>query len=80
LEYFYLLSKQTAEQYKNSFSIGFDLETGGYVFQLYISNSQGITGQNFISDSTGDWLKGNDLLGFNITRTFVVNKPKQFKK
>lgn len=80
LEYFYLLSKHTAEQYKNSFSIGFDLETGGHVFQLYISNSQGITGQNFIPGSTGDWLKGDVLFGFNITRTFVVNKPKQFKK
>jgi hypothetical protein len=80
LEYFYLLSKHTADLYKNSFSVGFDIETGGHVFQLYVSNSQGITGQNFIPGSTGDWLKGDVLFGFNITRTFVINKPKDFKK
>ncbi|GMT46386.1 MAG: hypothetical protein IEMM0006_2218 [bacterium] len=79
-EYFYLLSKKAAAEYHNSFSIGFNIETGGHVFQLYVSNSQGIIGQNFIPGSVGDWLKGDVLIGFNITRTFVLNKPKEFRK
>ena len=79
-EYFYVLSSQTAAQYHNTFSIGFDIETGGHVFQLYMSNSEGIIGQNFIPGTTGDWLKGDFLIGFNITRTFVLKKPKGFKK
>ncbi len=79
-EYFYVFSKQTATDFHNSFSIGFDIETGGHVFQLYVSNSQGIIGQNFIPGSTGDWLKGDILFGFNITRTFVLKKPKGFQK
>ena len=79
-EYFYVLSSQTAAQYHNTFSIGFDVETGGHVFQLYMSNSEGIIGQNFIPGTTGDWLKGDFLIGFNITRTFVLKKPKGFKK
>jgi len=79
-EYFYVLSKQTAADYHNSFSIGFDVETGGHVFQMYVSNSQGIIGQNFIPGTTGDWLKGDVLFGFNITRNFVVKKPKEFRK
>ncbi len=80
LEYFYLLSKQTAATYHNSFSIGFDVETGGHVFQMYVSNSQGIIGQNFIPGTTGNWLNGDVVIGFNITRAFVIKKPKQFKK
>ncbi len=79
-EYFYVLSSQTAAQYHNTFSIGFDVETGGHVFQLYMSNSEGIIGQNFIPGTTGDWLKGDFLIGFNITRTFVLKKPKTFEK
>jgi len=79
-EYFYLLSKKAAAEYHNSFSIGFNIETGGHVFQLYVSNSQGIIGQNFIPGSVGNWLKGDVLIGFNITRTFVLKKPKGFRK
>jgi len=80
LEYYYILSQQTAANYKNSLSIGFDIETGGHVFQLYVSNSEGIIGQNFIPGTTGNWLKGDILFGFNLTRTFVIKKPKQFDK
>ncbi len=79
-EYFYVLSSQMAAQYHNTFSLGFDIETGGHVFQLYLSNAQGIIGQNFIPGTTGDWLKGDILIGFNITRTFVLKKPKVFEK
>jgi len=79
-EYFYVFSRQTAATYHNTFSIGFDIETGGHVFQLYVSNAEGIIGQNFIPGTIGDWLKGDILIGFNITRTFVLKKPKEFKK
>ena len=80
VEYYYLLPGQTANQFTNSLSIGFDIETGGHVFQLYLSNSQGILDQHFITKSQGSWLKGDIVFGFNITRTFVVKKPKEFRK
>ncbi len=80
LEYYYLLPGQTANDYRNSFSVSFDIETGGHVFQLYVSNSQGILGQHFITGTIGNWLKGDILFGFNLTRTFVVKKPKGFNK
>ena len=79
-EYFYVLSKKAAAEFHNSFSVGFNIETGGHVFQVYVSNSQGIIGQNFIPGSVGDWLKGDVLIGFNITRTFVLKKPRDFRK
>jgi len=78
VEYYAVLSKQTAADYKNSLSVGFNIETGGHVFQLYVSNSEGITGQNFIPGTYGNWLKGNILIGFNITRRFHIIRPKYY--
>jgi hypothetical protein len=64
----------TDTQYKNCFSVGFDIETGGHVFQLMLSNSQGMIEKSFIGETTGDWLKGDMHLGFNISRVFSFKK------
>jgi hypothetical protein len=79
-EYHYILSKQTANDYYNSLSLGIDIETGGHVFQLFVTNSAGITEQYFLPYTTGDWLKGDIHIGFNIVRTFTIVKPKEFAK
>ncbi|MBU2649945.1 MAG: hypothetical protein KKA81_03345 [Bacteroidetes bacterium] len=78
-EYFYLLPGQTADDYYNSFTIGFDIETGGHVFQIYATNSQGLIEEAFIAETTGSWGKGDIHIGFNITRTFAIKKPKSLK-
>lgn len=57
-------------QFKNCFSVGFDIETGGHVFQLLLSNSQGMIEKSFIGETTGDWFNGDMHLGFNISRVF----------
>lgn len=74
-EYFYVLPNQIAGTYKNGLSLGLDLETGGHVFQLHVTNSQGMIEQAFITENTGDWLKGNVRFGFNISRVFTVKEP-----
>lgn len=79
LEYYYILSKQTASQYENPLSIGIDIETGGHVFQLHVTNSEGIIEQQFIGRTTGKWLDGDIHIGFNISRVFTLKKPKEFK-
>lgn len=76
-EYFYLLPGKVADDYHNCFSVGIDLETGGHVFQLYVTNSQGLIEEQFIPRTTGDWLNGDIHIGFNINRTFQVKKPKK---
>ncbi len=78
VEYFYLLSQQTASVYENPFSVGFDIETGGHVFQLYVSNAEGLIEQHFLGRSTGKWLDGDIHIGFNISRAFTIKKPKEF--
>lgn len=77
MEYYYLLPGKTADDYSNSFSIGVDLETGGHVFQLYLTNSRGLIEQQFIPFTDGKWGNGDIHFGFNIHRTFQIVKPKK---
>jgi len=71
-EYFYLLPGQTADDFNDSFSVGFDIETGGHVFQLHLTNSTGMFEQAFITETAGSWMDGNIHFGFNIIRNFKV--------
>jgi len=77
-EYYYRINK--LEGYYNSFSVGFDIETGGHVFQLHVTNSTGMTERTFINETAGEWGKGNIRFGFNVSRVFTVRKPKEFRK
>lgn len=84
-EYFHVLRDQAEDGFKNSLSIGFDVETGGHVFQLHFTNSSGLFERAFITETTGDWAKAFDPLskgggfqfGFNISRVFTVHEPKR---
>jgi hypothetical protein len=78
-EYYYLLQGSRFEGTTNSFSIGFDIETAGHVFQLHFTNSRGMTERTFISETAGSWGKGNILFGFNISRMFNLQKKKKVK-
>ncbi len=80
IEYYYILSQQTASMYENPLSLGIDIETGGHVFQLYVSNAEGLIEEHFIARSTGKWLDGDIHIGFNISRAFTLKKPKEFPK
>jgi len=74
-EYYYQLDKQPGTY--NSLAIGFDIETGGHVFQLHFTNSTGMTERTFITETTGRWEKGDINFGFNISRVFDLNKKKR---
>lgn len=77
-EYFYVLPDQgPRDLYTNSASIGFDIETGGHVFQLHFTNSTGMFERAFISETTGEWGKGDIHFGFNISRVFTLYDPKK---
>lgn len=78
-EYFYALENQLSPQNLQSFSIGFDIETGGHVFQLHVTNSLAMYERGFITQTTGDWMKGDIHFGFNISRVFTLVKPKEFR-
>lgn len=83
-EYFYQLpdnqlNDPLGNKTRNSLTVGFDVETGGHVFQLLFSNSTAITERNVIGQTTGDWGEGDIHFGFTISRVFTVVRPKEFK-
>lgn len=71
-EYFYILPSNTADNFENSLSLGFDIETGGHVFQLIFSNSRSMTENLFVAETTGEWGAGDIHFGFNVGRVFTV--------
>lgn len=73
VEYFHLLNKDDAlnpAPLYNPLSVGFDLETGGHIFQLIFTNSVAMTEHGIIGNTTGNWLDGDIHFGFNISRVF----------
>ena len=63
----------------NSFSVGFDIETGGHVFQVDFTNSLGMNESMFISRNADRWGAAGVRLGFNLHRVFTVVDPSHFK-
>ena len=57
----------------NSFSLGCDIETGGHVFQLFLTNSTKMYERGFINETLGEWGDGGVHFGFNISRVFNFN-------
>jgi hypothetical protein len=77
-EYNYLFPDQVSSlDIRNSLSLGVDIETGGHVFQLIFSNSQGMIESQYLARTTGSWGKGDIYFGFNVSRNFTLGKKKQ---
>ncbi|MBK6933274.1 MAG: hypothetical protein IPH12_21360 [Saprospirales bacterium] len=83
-EYYFVLPDQISSDYTNVLSVGFDIETGGHVFQLHFTNSSDMTYKGFITETTEDWFfksaEGKSMsgirFGFNISRVFTIVKPR----
>lgn len=73
-EYYYQLPGTKVPGSTNVLSLGFDIETGGHVFQLHVTNSSSMTESSFITGNKGSWSKGDILFGFNISRKFIIRK------
>ncbi len=73
VEYMARLNEFTrSTNYYNSLGIGLDIETGGHVFQIHLTNSLGITENQFIPRTADSWGNGGMRLGFNISRAFTL--------
>lgn len=70
LDYAAHLNRASESIYKNPLAIGFDLETGGHVFQMLFTNAQAINESGFLGQTSGDWTKGEIAFGFNLYRVF----------
>jgi Membrane bound beta barrel domain (DUF5777) len=65
------------DNFTDPLSIGVDIETGGHVFQLHFSNTTGMNERAYISQTTGDFFKGDIRFGFNLSRIFKIGKTRR---
>jgi hypothetical protein len=74
-EYYYVvppIRDYRFDKVHNPIAMGFDIETGGHVFQIMFTNSLAMTEKGFIGQTTGQWGKNDIHLGFNISRVFTL--------
>lgn len=76
VDYFYVFNGLPEERNYNPLSLGFDIETGGHVFQLHFSNASGMNERAFITETFNDWGKGDIQFGFNLSRVFTIGNKK----
>ncbi len=72
VDYFAMKPGRTADLFANPLSIGFDIETGGHVFQLHFTNATGMNERAFMTETTSQWSDGGIRFGFNISRVFTI--------
>lgn len=72
LEYYQKVQGQLPAGRFNPIALGIDINTGSHVFQIHLTNANGMIGKAFIGETTGDWTKGDIHLGFNMSRTFKL--------
>jgi hypothetical protein len=70
MDYGYHLNRASNSVFTNPLSIGFDLETGGHVFQMHFTNAQPMLENGFLGRGNGDWTEGVFFFGFNLSRVF----------
>jgi len=73
-EYYHRFDVVETNPYYNPIGIGVDIETGGHVFQLVLTNTRGLTERAYLTETTGQVSNGDIHFGFNVTRTFQMKK------
>ena len=76
IDYHYVVNQNSDAGMHNPLSVGFDIETGGHVFQLHFTNSKGMNERAFLAATEYDWGNGDIFFGFNISRSFQIKKKK----
>ena len=75
-DYFYTFSEfrrlNSDFPYNDPLGIGIEIETGGHVFHVNVTNSSGIIENQFIPNTPDAWNDGDVKLGFNISRVFYL--------
>ena len=71
-EYHHFLTQTFGDAFSPSLSLGVDIETGGHVFQLHITNARGMFERSFLAEPAGSWANGDLYFGFNLSRVFTV--------
>lgn len=74
-EYSYVFSEfRRSDNYNfnQPLSLGVEIETGGHVFHINLSNSAGLIQQDLYNTGIDNWADGEIKLGFTISRFFAI--------
>jgi hypothetical protein len=74
VEYYWIYPDMFSHKVYNPLAIGFDIETGGHIFQLHFSNSRGMQEKIMITENHNKWSHGDFGFGFNIIRLFNLKR------
>jgi hypothetical protein len=85
VDYFYTFHNNSRKEFfeknglpfYNPLAAGFEIETGGHVFQITFMNSTALLENQFVPYTTSSWDKGEFRWGFSITRPFSFKKKKK---
>jgi hypothetical protein len=75
-EYYARLNELENNPYNDAIGVGVDIETGGHVFQLVLTNTSGMVERAFIPETFNNFFDGDIHFGFNITRTFQLSRKR----
>ncbi len=76
LDYYYVFNGLPEGVLYNPLSIGIDVFTGGHVFQLHFSNTNGMNERAYIAETIYSWDNWDIMFGFNLSRVFTIGKKK----
>ena len=71
-EYYYNQPNTLGAGFYNPVAIGLDIDTGGHVFQIMLTNSTGLIESQFLGRTATEFTDGARAirLGFNFSRVF----------
>ena len=56
--------------YYPALGVGVEFDTGGHVFQVNLTNAEGVMETDYIPNTESNWLEGEFRIGFTISRLF----------
>lgn len=62
--------RTTENGYQIPFGIGLEIDTGGHVFQINLTNATGLAPADYIPNTRSNWADGQFRMGFTISRLF----------
>jgi hypothetical protein len=76
IDYHHVIGERPSGFY-DPLAIGVDIETGGHVFQLHLTNAVGMNERAFLYDTNAQFFQGDIRFGFNLSRMFDLRKKRR---
>lgn len=69
--------RNTDNGFYDPLGFGFEIETGGHVFTMNVTNAKAVDEINYLNNNQSDYSKGQWRVGFTISRMFDFNHKKK---